>query len=124
MVVQQKCSKFLKGGYNLTNELTEEVTYKQFKDFCKTFEKKRDLDKKSMEEIEDIFWKTISKKRAYSLDNELSLFPDDVLVWNLNQFTQVQSNIHTTPCRKKVRICLCFRSRKNPHIVIQNHCAS
>lgn len=76
-------------------------------DFSDAFEKKRHLDTKSMDEIEDFFWETISKKRAYSLDNELSLFPDDVLVWNLNQFTDAQSNIHTTPYRKKVRI-LCF----------------
>lgn len=50
--------------------------------------------KLSIEEIENIYWQNITNDRHYAIDNELSLFGEDTITWNLDRFTDVESNIH------------------------------
>ncbi|XP_055307473.1 probable lysine-specific demethylase 4A [Sitodiplosis mosellana] len=95
-VLEQKCKKLLKGGYELSNEPMENMTFKDYK--IKAVEEGHHLKTKSILEIEDTFWNTICKTRkTYSFENEFSLFGDDVVTWNLGRFTNAQSNIHAAP---------------------------
>lgn len=48
----------------------------------------------TIDEIENLYWKNIKKKRKYASNNEMSLFGDDVQHWNLDRFTSKESNIH------------------------------
>lgn len=47
-------------------------------------------------ELENSFWADDKNKILYSIDNSLSLFGENVLLWNLNNLTNVHSNIHGT----------------------------
>lgn len=51
-------------------------------------------EKPSIDQVEDKYWANISTKRIYSLNNPISLFGSGVKQWNLNEFTQADSNIH------------------------------
>lgn len=51
--------------------------------------------KLSIEELEDVFWQRKNENETlYSVDNEFSLFPDDLKTLNLNRFTVKESLIH------------------------------
>lgn len=58
-----------------------------------------------IDQIEDIFWESITKiRKMYSFVNEFSLFGEDVVLWNLGKFTNEHSNIHATPSDASVSI--------------------
>lgn len=52
--------------------------------------------------LEDKFWDSSPSETKYAINNELSLFGDDVQLWNLNQFDRNHSNIHETTYYRSV----------------------
>lgn len=100
-MLEQKIKKLPNGGYELSNNKVGNVTYKEYK--MEATEKGHHLE--SISEIEDAFWQNILKSKTYSFENEISLFGDDVVIWNLGKFTNRESNIHASPYQAKVSIC-------------------
>lgn len=68
----------------------------QFKQQCSDSERKFfGGGSLSVDAIEDIFWAQLCKAdKCYSLNNEISLFPDSLHIWNLNRLTDAESNLH------------------------------
>lgn len=49
----------------------------------------------SIEDIGEIYWEKIcTDEKYYAIDNRISLFGEETKIWNLDQFTSAQSNIH------------------------------
>lgn len=83
----------LKGGYQLHIEQIDNMSYALFKE--QALQKEQTLSSKTLNEIEDLFWKEpLSATRIYSVDNEFSLFGDKLLTWNMNEFSRKDSEIH------------------------------
>lgn len=97
----QKCSALLLGAKQVF--FGDEEVSKSYAQFAEdAFARDDDA---TVAEIEDAFWsKGIEEPRKYSIENELSLFGDDVMTWNLNTFTSNQSNIHAAPYFRDVRM--------------------
>lgn len=103
-VLEQKCKKMPKGGFELSNHPKEKMKYK---DYILRAEQTMDANLKmmSLDGLEDQFWDSICKtSKMYSYENEFSLFEDQVLTWNLGTFTSAHSNIHAVPSAAEVRI--------------------
>lgn len=80
------------------------TNYKQFVNYAGSVK----LDDNS--NPEDIFWDGRPKKNniQYAINNNISLFGDDVIIWNLNKFTNAESKIHGSPTERKVSQCSLF----------------
>lgn len=50
--------------------------------------------KLTVEQIEDLHWRMILEKKSYALNNDISLFGNGVQHFNLDRFTNAESNIH------------------------------
>lgn len=49
----------------------------------------------SVDAIEDMHWRMLCKtEKIYAMNNAISLFGDSVNIWNLDKFTNMESNIH------------------------------
>lgn len=95
-IVKQKPKKLALGGFDLLPSAFKLMSFENFVKFSEQKKKKlfgtRSL---SIEEIENLHWeKLCSVEKCYSLNNSMSLFGDDVNVWNLDRFTKSESNIH------------------------------
>lgn len=49
----------------------------------------------SIDEMESLHWSEIADEKLYAINNSISLF-GDCESWNLNSFTNAESNIHST----------------------------
>lgn len=113
MCSTQKYSKLSLGCYELSNEQPTERTYEDFQSLAKaqTIKIFGAIEFEDVERTEDMFWSQMNiESREYAMDNELSLFGDDVAAWNLDKFTKDESSIHTKPSHRflKVIFKLCF----------------
>lgn len=62
-----------------------------------------------IEDIEEMFWEKISTdEKYYAIDNQLSLFGEETKIWNLDQFTSAQSNIHWEKTHHEVKVSVYF----------------
>lgn len=96
------CESLLLGGKEVFYTEFDQMSYRDFMAY--STEKEKVYIDKSLEELEDIFWKSeIAKPKKYAINNEMSLFGDDVDIWNLSKFTNFQSNIHATHYYRNVR---------------------
>lgn len=86
------------GGMEVVFEKFEEMTYAKYVAYAKKFI----LDGKSFEDIEDNFWDMKPTTAKYAINNEISLFGDDVKLWNLSRFTNAESNLHASPYYRSV----------------------
>lgn len=72
------------------------MTHANFKNLAKQKEIELGIDALSIDQIEALHWdKNTTTERLYSIDNAISLFGDDVLLWNLDCFTKRESIIHS-----------------------------
>lgn len=76
------------------------MCFKDFHDYATS----KDLWRLKDEEFEDKFWQSKPTVLKYSVNNEASLFGDDVELWNLNKFNSTHSNIHTSKYYREVKI--------------------
>lgn len=97
-VARQKAKKLLCGGFDLCQKKFSRAQIGEYKKIGADKEVLLggpDGDECSTEKIEKLFWNNLGKaEHQYSLDNKYSLFGDDVNIWNLNRFTDAESNIH------------------------------
>lgn len=94
----QSTSKLQLGGFNLTTNEIESMSYNEYVNYANGEMNKYFSDHQpSIDEIENLYWKKILSGTKYANNNDMSLFGDDVYVWNLNRFTSKESNIHSTP---------------------------
>lgn len=55
--------------------------------------------------VEDDFWNDkIKEEKIYSINNSVSLFGDEVKVWNLDKFTKDDSCIHSKPSHRFLKV--------------------
>lgn len=88
-VYMQTRSKLPHGGWEIEDTKMESMTYRDYVQSAKANESEF-FD-------EDSFWNdTPSRKNMYSINNNLSLFGDNVQLWNLSKLTKTHSNIHGT----------------------------
>lgn len=73
------------------------MTYKQFREM----ECENSHENLNSEQMEEMFWAELPKrmqskktKTIYSIDNEMSRYPSDWSIWNLNRLTTNESIIH------------------------------
>lgn len=94
-VVKQSADELKSGIFDLFTNDVKKMPYGEFIKLVEA-ETKNYFDgrKLSIEEIENIYWQNITNDRHYAIDNELSLFGEDTITWNLDRFTDVESNIH------------------------------
>lgn len=93
-IYEQSRGKLLLGGSEIINTEKDPMSYGEYANMAKEHE-----DELFDREPEKMFWAN-QKSNLYSIDNKLSLFGKDVLLWNLNNFTNVHSNIHGTRAEK------------------------
>ena len=99
--LKQTGKKICKGVHDVHLEESEEIKYGIYKsDALRQEEADTELDEKS---IEDEFWMQIEQERYYATDNPMSLF-GDAKVWNLDQFTRDESNIHSKPSHRTLKV--------------------
>lgn len=96
IVVMQKAEKLTGGASRLSMDSTT-MAYAEFEHLSK--QKEIELfgpTGVSIQQIEDLHWaKNCTDQRLYAINNNLSLFGDDVLMWNLDRFTKHESIIHS-----------------------------
>lgn len=92
----------LLGGQEVFFNKFEEIPFAEFAK--NSTAKDSAFSDKPLEDMEDTFWDSgINDLRKYAVNVDLSLFSDNVDIWNLNKFTNVESNIHATPYYRSVR---------------------
>lgn len=72
------------------------MAYSEFEELSKQQECELGLANMSIDEIEKLHWAQIQTEKKYSISNSISLFGNDVMLWNLNKFTKIESNLHLT----------------------------
>lgn len=107
-VVGQKCEKLLFGGLDLSANAVSPMAYKDFRKMCTSQETEFfQSGAETNEQIEDLFWiNSCTSEKKYAINNPMSLFEKDVLLWNLDQFTKDQSNIHSTQTHHSLNVCI------------------
>lgn len=103
----------------------EQATFSQF--IAESEGKERVLLKKTVQEIEDVFWAKIeTEEKSYAMNNEISLFGNDVALWNLDRFTRAESNIHSSAPHQTLKvnflrkIALYFRRKTKPKLSVHS----
>ncbi|XP_055312027.1 probable lysine-specific demethylase 4A [Sitodiplosis mosellana] len=89
-VYSQRHDKLQHGGYEIINTKLDPMTYSHYVQLATANE---------CEINEDKFWENVASKSSsnlYAIDNDISLFGDDVSLWNLSKLTKTHSNIHGT----------------------------
>lgn len=100
MCVKQAAQKLPRGCVDVSiANLSHSMTLSEFKEKLRP-----DIDGENMEAIENQFWAGIMKERIYSINNLMTLFGDATKVWNLDTFTRDQSNIHSKPSHRFLKV--------------------
>lgn len=105
-VVNQSATKLPGGAFNLSFTYLQ-MSYDEFEETAKAKELELGLSGMSIDEIENAHWRHICSPRNYSIDNNISLF-GDVQIWNLDQFTKTESNIHSTRTHHTLEVSVIF----------------
>ncbi|XP_055306843.1 lysine-specific demethylase 4D-like [Sitodiplosis mosellana] len=89
-VVNQVGEDLSGGAFSVSTDSTQ-MTYSEFEEWAMFAE--ANLSGLTIEEIEDQHWANMHLERKYAINNEISLF-GDVQVWNLDELTKNESNLH------------------------------
>lgn len=96
--VTQTSEKLAFGCFDVLNSDCREMTLEEFKTLAEV-EISLNVD-----EAEDAFWGQVTKERIYAINNSISLFGDETLIWNLDTFTSDESSIHTKPSHRHLKV--------------------
>lgn len=103
--VTKKVSKLPKNCFDILIKETTSMTYGKFKRVSEAMAAGMPVfnDEK---EAEDGFWQTLASANdmPYAINVPTSLFGNDTIVWNLNNFTRSDSNIHSTPSHQLLKV--------------------
>lgn len=99
--LKQVCKKISPGVFDVFFEESPETTYGAYKSKAEANEANERLQDE--EAAEDECWAQVTKERAYATDNPISLFGDAV-IWNLDNFTRDESNIHSKPSHHTLKV--------------------
>lgn len=97
-IVNQKGAKLRYDGIEIiTGNHYQTMTYGNYAKLAK--DKAMELFENSdmpPENVEDMFWEKICilGNQQYALNNEISLFDENTVAWNLDRFTEKESIIH------------------------------
>lgn len=105
-VISQKAKKLLLGGFDLAfSKKPTSMLYAKYSKLSIARENRHDIGNMSLANIEDMHWKTICESaKLYALNNQMSLFGENVQIWNLDRFTKSHSSIHGTQPHKKMKV--------------------
>lgn len=90
-VHEQTREQLLLGASQVVNKKKDPMSYVDYANMVKKNESEL-----IETDFENSFWADDKNKILYSIDNNLCLFGENVLLWNLNKLTNVHSNIHGT----------------------------
>lgn len=96
-ILKQKATKLKHGGFDLSLDPSKPLamTFGEYAKMSVSNEKKWFGKNRSLANIEDQHWLKLCKtNKLYAMNNQISLFGDDVTTWNLDRFTKAESNIH------------------------------
>lgn len=107
MVEQGVSSIGAKSALNLSYDKVQSMTYEQF--VQRATEQDEKIGLLEVNQYEDMHWNSLIQRSSidpnapdpstfiplYSIDNPITLFPKKVKLWNLNNFTEVESLIHS-----------------------------
>lgn len=97
------------GAFSLSTEI-EQMPYCEFKKITKEKESELFGDREfKIEEIEDLHWQKISEEKMYAIDNPISLFGNETVVWNLDRLTKLESNIHFKRTHHELDVSIFFQ---------------
>lgn len=107
----QKPSKLKHGGFDIGFDKLETMTYANYVKECKEMEAKLCGGQKlTVEQIEDLHWSKLCKvKKKYAINNDKSLFGEDVSIWNLDKFTSKESTIHSNQTHHRCDVSKFFK---------------
>lgn len=79
---------------------TDHIESMTYGDFIKAANEKQNAffgdSEPSIDEIEDLYWNVMcSEEKLYAQNNQISLFGENVKIWNLDKFTNKESIIHS-----------------------------
>lgn len=94
----QEQTELLTNGKEVCFTTFEQMRYGDFAEYANSKDQWR-LDTTA---CEDKFWNSSPRSTKYAINNELSLFGDDVKLWNLNGFDRNDSKIHETAYYRSV----------------------
>lgn len=80
------------------------MPYSAFEELSKREENELGLSQLSVDEIEKLYWDRICLQRKYAINNNMSLFGDNTTIWNLDKFTNAESNIHSTQTHHELNV--------------------
>lgn len=98
--LKQSVEEIAHNVYHLINETVDPITYGQFKSEAMAAKIEID-DEKS---IEDMCWSMVTKDKSYAANNPVTLFNMNVDIWNLDKFTKDESNIHSKPSHRLLKV--------------------
>lgn len=101
--VTQSVQKLQSNCFNVVVTQSRPMTYVDFKAISET--KAIEVNFTNFTEAEDIFWSQICVgEKIYGINIPTTLFGDETAVWNLDKFTKDQSNIHTKPYHRLLKV--------------------
>lgn len=98
--VTQIAEKLSLGCFDISVGESRQMNYKEFKNLAES----NTIEYKNLQNAEDTFWNNILNDRVYAVNNAFSLFGDDTVVWNLDQFTRDDSFIHSKPSHHHLKV--------------------
>lgn len=118
-------SRAKSSAFNLSFENIKKMKYKQFVQHATEAEAR--IGVLTVKECEDLHWDSLMKRSninpkmpnpstfipVYSIDNQISLFPKEVKLWNLNNFSKLESLIHGVckmVCANFLRLSILLKS--------------
>lgn len=103
--VTQTVVKLSKNCFDVLTSDTESMTYGEFKTISEA--KAADLHFENTNEAEEKFWEHIRSGRnemLYGINIPTTLFGNEAMVWNLDKFTKDESNIHSKPSHRLLKV--------------------
>lgn len=98
--VTQITEKLSLGCFDVSVGESNQINYKEFKRLAEI----NTIEFANIENAEDTFWDNIRNDRLYAVNNPFSLFGDETMVWNLDQFTRDDSCIHSKPSHRLLKV--------------------
>lgn len=102
--VPQNVIKLPMRCFDILSDVPREMTYGDLKKIAE----EKEINFENVNQAEDIFWTQIGEERIYSIHNPITLFGDSTIVWNLNKLTKDESNIHSKPHHRALKVCILF----------------
>lgn len=103
--VTQTVEKLSKNCFCVSTSDLESMTYGKFKAILEA--KAADIHFENVIEAEEKFWDQLrcgSNKMLYGINIPTTLFGKEAIVWNLDKFTKDESNIHSKPSHRLLKV--------------------